>query len=242
MTPQPRGTDAVGQAPDEPTEHERRAVLRQALSVGVATGTYGISFGALAVAAGFDIWQTMVLSLLVFTGASQFAIATIVGGGGSGASAIATSTLLGARNGLYAINMAGVLGVRGWRRVAAAHLTIDESTAVSVAQQAPPLRRRGFWAAGASVFVFWNLLTVVGALAGNAMGDPAAWGLDAAAAAAFVALLWPRLRTREAQSTGVIAALIAIVLAPNVPAGVPVLLAVVAALVVGLLGRRREDR
>ncbi len=225
---------ATGAADDR-----RRAVLRQALSVGVATGTYGVSFGALSVAAGFSVWQTMVLSLLLFSGASQFAVASIVTAGGSAASAIATSTLLGARNGLYAINLSGILGVRGWRRAVAAHLTIDESTAVAVAQDETSLRRRGFWWTGAAVFVFWNLLTVVGALAGNAMGDPGAWGLDAAAAAAFVALLWPRLRTRDARATGVLAGLTAMVLSPQTPAGVPVLVAALAAVVVGLVGGRR---
>jgi 4-azaleucine resistance transporter AzlC len=204
--------------------------------VGVATGAYGLSFGALSVAAGFSVLQTQVLSLLLFTGGSQFAVAGVIGAGGSGVSAVATSTMLGVRNGLYGLETSRMLQVRGWRRLLAAHLTIDESTAVGMSQQHPDERRLGFWTAGIAVFVLWNLMTLLGAGIGNALGDPTRWGLDAAAAAAFIALLWPRLRSRDARATGVLAGLIALVLAPVTKPGVPVLVAVVAAVIVGLLG------
>jgi len=206
--------------------------------VGVATGAYGISFGALSVAAGFSVLQTQVLSLLLFTGGSQFAVASVIGAGGSGVSAIATSTMLGVRNGLYGLETSRMLRVRGWRRLVAAHLTIDESTAVGMSQQEPDERRLGFWTAGVAVFVLWNLLTLLGAGIGNALGDPTRWGLDAAAAAAFIALLWPRLRSRDAAATGVLAGLIALGLSPLTRPGVPVLVAVVAALVVGVATTR----
>lgn len=214
----------------------RRAVLRQSWSVGVATGAYGVSFGALSVAAGLDVWQTQALSLLMFTGGSQFAFVGIIGAGGlvAAPAAIATAALLGLRNGPYAIQNALFLGVRGARRVLAAQLTIDESTAVGIAQRTPDAQRLGFWHTGVAVFVFWNLATLVGSVLGNALGDPRAWGLDAAAAAAFCALLWPRLRSRDAVATAVLAAFIAALSAPYVPAGVPVILATLAALVVGL--------
>lgn len=215
------------------TEHA--AAKRQGLSVGVATGVYGVSFGALGVAAGLDVWQTMALSLLLFTGGSQFALVGIIGAGGSPVTAVATSTLLGIRNGLYGLQLARVLRLRGWRRAAAAHVTIDESTAVALAQERPEVQRTGFWAGGLGVFAFWNLSTLVGAVVGNAMGDPRAWGLDAAAAAAFVGLIWPRLRDRTGRVTAALAACIAVVSFAPTPAGVPVLLAAVAALVVGLV-------
>ncbi len=208
---------------------------RQGLSVGVATGVYGISFGALGVAAGLDVWQTMALSLLLFTGGSQFALIGIIGSGGNPVTAVATSTLLGIRNGLYGLQLARVLDLRGWRRVAAAHVTIDESTAVALAQDDRAVQRTGFWAGGLGVFVFWNLATLAGALVGNAIGDPRAWGLDAAAAAAFVALIWPRLRDRTARVTAALAAAIALIAMVPTPAGIPVLLAGLAAIVVGLL-------
>ncbi|HET9022094.1 MAG TPA: AzlC family ABC transporter permease [Ornithinibacter sp.] len=221
----------------------RREVVRQAWSVGVASGTYGVSFGALAVAAGLDIWQAQVMSLVLFTGGSQFAFVGIIGAGGVGAApaAIATSSMLGIRNGLYGLQTSRLLGVTGIRRLVAAQVTIDESTAVGIAQPEPPAQRLGFWQTGLAVFVLWNLSTLAGSLLGNAFGDPRRLGLDAAAAAAFVALLWPRLRSRDATATAVLAASIALVCAPALPAGVPVILASAAALVVGLRHPGRHE-
>ena len=222
----------------------RREVVRQAWSVGVASGTYGISFGALAVAAGLDIWQTQVLSLVLFTGGSQFAFVGIIASGGLAAApaAIATSSMLGIRNGLYGLQTSRLLHVRGLRRLAAAQLTIDESTAVGIAQPEPRAQRIGFWQTGIAVFVLWNLSTLAGAFLGNALGDPRQLGLDAAAAAAFVALLWPRLRSKDATATAVLAVFIALLASPLLPAGVPVILAAAAALVVGLRHPGRHER
>ncbi|MEO3935551.1 AzlC family ABC transporter permease [Dermatophilaceae bacterium Soc4.6] len=221
---------------------ERRAVLRQSLSVGLATSAYGVSFGALSVASGLDLGQTLCLSLLLFSGGSQFALIGIVAAGGSGAAAVATSTLLGVRNGLYGLQVRNLLEVRGARRALAAHLTIDESTDVAIGQSTPEGRRLGFWVTGAVVFVGWNLTTLLGALLGDALGDPRTYGLDAAAAAAFLALLWPRLRSREAAATGVAAAVLAAALSPAAPPGVPVLVAALAAIGVGWWGHRRSGR
>ncbi len=222
----------------------RREVVRQAWSVGIASGTYGVSFGALAVAAGLDIWQSQALSLLLFTGGSQFAFVGIIASGGLAAApaAIATSSMLGIRNGLYGLQTSQLLRVTGLRRLGAAQLTLDESTAVGIAQPEPAAQRLGFWQTGIAVFVLWNLSTLVGALLGNALGDPRALGLDAAAAAAFVALLWPRLRSKDATATAVLAVLIALLASPLLPAGVPVILAAVAALVVGLRHPGRHER
>lgn len=220
---------------------ERRLVVRESLSVGVATGAYGVSFGALAVAAGLNVWQAMALSLLMFTGGSQFAFVGIVANGLQAApAAIAASTLLGIRNGLYALELTQLLRPRGLRRLGAAHLTIDESTAVAVSQSHVKASRLGFWLTGLSVFLLWNLTTLVGALVGNALGDPRAYGLDAAACAAFTALLWPRLKSRDAVAIAVVAAVIAVVLAPATPAGVPVIVAAFASLLAWRTPRRPE--
>ncbi|MGZ4466488.1 AzlC family ABC transporter permease [Oryzihumus sp.] len=223
--------------------HPRRQnqVVRQSLSVGLATGAYGVSFGALAVASGLSLWQTMALSTLLFSGGSQFAIVGIVAAGGSGVAAVATSSMLGLRNSLYALQVSRILDVRGLRRVAAAQLTIDESTAVAVGQPERQASRLGFWVTGVTIFVLWNLATLAGALVGDALGDPRAYGLDAAASAAFLALLWPRLRSREAQAVGVAAAVIALLLAPHSPAGVPVLVAAITAVVAGVRPRRERE-
>lgn len=210
----------------------RRQVLRESLAVGVATGAYGVSFGALAVAAGLDVWQAQAMSLLMFTGGSQFAFIGIIANGLSAApAAVTAASMLGIRNSLYALELTQLLRPRGPRRLAAAHLTIDESTAVAALQEDERASRLGFWVTGATIFVLWNLTTLLGALAGNALGDPKAWGLDAAAAAAFTALLWPRLKHRDAVAIAVVAAVVAVVLAPTLPAGLPVVVAASAALI-----------
>lgn len=226
----------------------RSPAFRQAIAVGVATGAYGISCGALGVAAGLSIWQTMLTSLLLFSGGSQFAFFGVVAAGGTPAAAVAASGLLGVRNTFYGLQVVRLIDVRGWRRAAAAHLTIDESTAVAIGQSEPRERRIGFWATGLSIFALWNLMTLLGALLGDALGDPRSFGLDAAAAGAFVALLWPRLRGRDPLAAAALAIVITVVAAPVAPAGVPVLLAAVAAVLVGLLpsprrhGERHGDR
>ena len=232
------------ESPTLPAER-RRAVLRQSWSVGVATGLYGVSFGALSVAAGLSIWQTQALSALMFTGGSQFAFVGIVGAGGLAAApaAIATSTMLSIRNGLYALSTRRFLSPHDGhlhlvRKTAAAHLTIDESSAVGLAQPEAEAARLGFWHTGVAVFLFWNLLTLVGALAGSVMGDPATYGLDGAAVAAFLALLWPRLKAADGRLTAAVAAVLALVAVPFVPAGVPVLIAAVAAIAIGLRSGR----
>lgn len=221
-------------------DQRRAEVIRQCLSVGIATGAYGISFGALSVAAGLNLWQTIALSALLFSGASQFAVIGTIAGGGAGAAAVATSSLLGVRNGLYALQMSRLLAVRGLRRVPAAQLTIDESTAVAIAQPEPAAQRLGFWGTGLSVYVLWNVSTVLGALVGNALGDPRRFGLDAAAPAAFCALLWPRLKSGDARAVAAVAAIIALAVAPHAPAGVPVLVAALAAVMAGVLPSRKS--
>jgi predicted branched-subunit amino acid permease len=218
-----------GRAPAE------RAVIRSGFAVGIATAAYGISFGALAVAAGLDIWQTCFLSLVMFTGGSQYALVGILASGGvaAGPSGIATAALLGSRNAIYGMRMAPIIGAGWWRRIAAAWGTIDESTAVSLAQPTGQLKRLGFWVTAAVVFVGWNLTTLAGALIGDALGDPRAWGLDAAAAAAFLGLLWPRLKRVQAGAVAVGAAVVATVLTPVLMPGLPVLVAAVVAVVIG---------
>ena len=242
---EPAQNGGTGEGQETPLPSvRRREVIRQAWSVGGATGAYGVSFGALAVAAGLDVWQAQALSFLMFTGASQFALVGILAAGGLAAApaAVATASMLGVRNGLYGLQTSLMLGATGLRRLAAAHLTIDESTAVGIAQPEPPAQRLGFWQTGIAVFVLWNVSTLLGSLLGNAFADPRQLGLDAAAAAAFVALLWPRLRSRDAAATAVLAAFIALVSAPLVPAGIPVVLAAVAAVVVGLRHPGRHER
>lgn len=202
---------------------------QRGLSVGLATGLYGISFGALAVAAGLAVWQACALSLLMFTGGSQFAFIGVIAGGGQLGAATAAASLVGVRNALYGVTANAMLRPTGWRRFAAAQVTIDESIATASGQEDPDEERRGFWAAGIAVFVLWNLFTLLGAVLGDALGDPKAWGLDGAAVAAFLGLLWPRLKGRDPIAVAVVAAFVTLLTAPLVPAGIPIIIAAVVA-------------
>lgn len=215
---------------------ERRAAWRASFAVALAVSAYGVSFGALAVASGLDIVQTCILSLVMFSGGSQFALIGVLATGGTaaGPAAIAGATLLGLRNGLYAIRVSPIVGP-GWaKRLVAGHLTIDESTAVATAQPTLETQRIGFWATGAMIYVGWNLTTLLGAILGDQLGDVRQWGLDAAAAAAFLGLVWPRLTALQPVAVAVGAAVVAAALIPVLPQGVPVLVAALVAVVVGL--------
>lgn len=213
----------------------RRAIARDAWAVGAATGVYGISFGAISVTSGLDVWQTCLLSLLMFTGASQFAFVGVVATGASPWSGALTAMLLGTRNTLYGLNLAPKLRLPRSQRPVAAHLVIDESTAMAVTRENTEAARVGFWTTGWAIFSLWNLATLVGALAGDTLGDPRRFGLDAAVGAAFLALLWPRLGTWHHRRTALLAAAVALLLVPFTGAGVPVLAAGSVALLIGLL-------
>jgi predicted branched-subunit amino acid permease len=214
-----------------PSSAERRATIRNCLGVGVAVGAYGFAFGAASVAAGLSVLQTCLLSLLAFTGGTQFAVVGVVAGGGSLGAALGSGLLLGSRNTLYAMRMAPLLQVRGWRRLLAALGTIDESTAMAVGQPRPPLARVAFWWTFAGVFTFWNLSTLLGAAGASAFGDPAKFGLDAVIPAAFLALLAPRLRDGAVERRVALGgAVIAFVMIPLTPPGVPVLVSCAALL------------
>jgi predicted branched-subunit amino acid permease len=205
-----------------------------ALAVAVTTGLYGISFGALAVAAGLTVAQACALSALMFTGGSQFAAVAVVAAGGSPATTASNALLLGARNTAYGFVNAPILRRLPWHaRVAASHLVIDETTAVSSAQEDERHRLGAFLWTGIALWACWNLGTLGGALAGDRLGDPAAWGLDAMFPAAFVALLAPQLRQPGAVPAALAGAVIAFVLVPFAPVGIPVL-----ASVLGLVAAR----
>ena len=213
------------------------SVKSVSISVGIATGLYGISFGALSVAAGFSIWQTLILSLVMFSGGSQFAFVAVFATGGISAlpSAITTAWALGIRNGFYALTLAPTIGPKGLWKILAAQFTIDESTAVSTSRSSVADRKLGFWLTGASVFVFWNLATFAGALLGNAISDPKVFGLDAAAATALFALVWPRLNHSRPIAIASASIAVSVIAATFTPAGVPVLLAAMAGVITGVV-------
>lgn len=211
---------------------------RDALSIAVATGIYAVSFGVLSVDAGFSVAQTCVMSLVAFTGASQFTFVSVLGAGGSVAAALSPSLLLAARNGIYALTLKAIIRGGPLRRALDSHLVIDETTAMAHAQTDPAEKRRAFITTAVLLYLCWNAGTLIGALAGGVLGDPGDLGLDAMFPAIFLALLAPQLRGNgRAVGAAVAGAAIAIVLLPAAPAGVPVLVAVLGCL--PFIARRR---
>lgn len=228
-----------------PSDSNSKIIVRDALGIGIGVAAYGFGFGALGVSAGLTFWQTMMLSLFMFTGASQFALLGVIAGGGSYSAAIAAAWLLGIRNLPYAIRMKSLVRPKSWKIPIAAQLTIDESTAMALAHQSPDGdtagSRKAFWYTGISVYVFWNLATMFGAFAAAATSDPAALGLDAAISAGFVALLWPQLDNQLKQRIAIGAGLVALILIPLAPPGIPILVAGAIAGAIGLAHRLEAD-
>lgn len=207
--------------------------VRDGVWLGLAVGASGLAFGAAAVSAGLSAWQACALSLLTYTGASQFALAGAIAGGGSLLAGTAGAILLGGRNSLYSLRLAGVLDVRGLRRMLVAQGVTDESAAIALAQPDRASARTGFLATFASLYLTWNLGTLAGALGAGAIGSPASFGLDVVGPAAFLALIWPRLAAGRAErSVAALGAAIALAATPLLPPGGPVILAAAAALTV----------
>ena len=217
-----------------------RATASQSLSVSFTVGLYGTAFGAASIAAGFSVLQTCLLSLLAFSGASQFAVVGVMGAGGTAIAGIATASLLGVRNMLYALRMAPLLRVSGFKKVIAAQVTIDESTGVALSQEklGTEAMKQGFWLTGFGVYIFWNIFTLLGALGAKAMGNSSAWGLDAAVPAAFLGLVWPRLTNKLERALAVGALVLAVLLSPVLSAGLPIIATVVLAVIFGWKVRR----
>ncbi|MFF1488358.1 AzlC family ABC transporter permease [Streptomyces sp. NPDC058319] len=216
------------------------AVVRDALGVGVAVGLSGFAFGVTSAGSGLTLWQTCALSLLVFTGASQFALVGALAAGGNPLTAAAGAFFLGVRNAFYGLRLSQVLALPRRSRPFAAQWVIDETTAVALAQPTRRAARIGFTVTGVTLYVLWNLTTLLGALGAEAIGDTDAWGLDAAGPAVFLALLAPMLRSTTERTAAALAVLLGLGLLPVLPAGVPVLAAAFAApAVLYLEGRRR---
>jgi predicted branched-subunit amino acid permease len=211
--------------------------VRDGIGLGLAVGVSGLAFGAAAVSSGLSAWQACALSLLAFTGASQFALAGVIATGGSLLAGTAGAILLGSRNALYGLRLAGVLRPRGPLRLLAAAGVIDETTAVTLAQPDAPAARKGFWATFCCLYLTWNASTLAGALGAGRVGSPQALGLDVVGPAAFLALIWPRLKAgRTERAVALAGAAIALGTTPVLPVGVPVILAAVAALAGALAG------
>ena len=207
-----------------------RPVVAASLTLGIAVGVFGLSFGVGAASADASVLQACAISLLVFTGASQFSAISVLAAGGSYPSALGGALVLGARNGVYGLAMSPHLRGRLGTRLLAAQWTIDETTSMAMAQSDERMRRIAFWVTGVTLFTFWNVGTLAGALAGQAI-DTDRFGLDAAFPAAYVAMLWPLLHDRRARLAAALGVAICLVLIPFTPIGVPILCAALAVLV-----------
>jgi 4-azaleucine resistance transporter AzlC len=221
---------------DEPLP-ERGAILRAAMGIGLYAMAFGASFGAISIGSGLTLPQTMVLSLVMFTGASQFAFVGVAASGGSPFAAVPAALLLGMRNAFYGVPISEILHPRGFARLWTAHFVIDETTAMAIGQATPRARRFAFWTTGMILFSLWQLGSLAGALVGRAV-NPTDIGLDAAAPAVFLALLWPMLRRREGRWLALGGAAVALALIPVAPPGIPVIASAGVALVGGLLPSR----
>jgi 4-azaleucine resistance transporter AzlC len=215
--------------PDDP---DLRQVAAAGLTLGLAVGVFGAVFGVGAVSAGASVGQACVLSLLVFTGASQFSAVSVIASGGSTASALGGAMVLAGRNTVYGLTMARYLGNLGslGRRLVASQLVIDETTAITAAQEKPHLRPAAFWLTGITLYVCWNAATFVGAVVGSNI-DPETYGLDVAFPAGYVAMVAPHFRTPAGRTAGLLGAAICLALTPFTPIGVPILCASAAVLV-----------
>ncbi|HEX2361509.1 MAG TPA: AzlC family ABC transporter permease [Jiangellaceae bacterium] len=221
---------------------ERASIRRDALGIAAYAGAFGVSLGAIAVASGLTVLQTGLLSLAMFSGASQVAFISVAGAGGSALAAIPAALLLGVRNTFYGIRLVEVLGVRGRRVAVAAQFVLDETTAMVIAREDKREQRYAFWFTGVLLFVVWNLGTIGGALGGSVIGDTAVLGLDAVVPAAFLALIWPGLDDVTSRLVAIGGALVATALVPVLPPGIPVLAAAPVAVVAGLWRHPRRSQ
>jgi len=218
----------------------RAAITRAAAGIGLYAGAFGVTFGAVAVRSGLSVTQAVVLSAVMCTGASQFALVGVLAAGGSLLAGISAALLLGLRNAFYGVPVTRIVRPRGVARIWTAHVVVDESTAMAVAQPDTRAGRYAFLATGGTLYVLWTLGTLAGALIGSGIST-SALGLDAAAPAIFLALLWPQLSQERGPGVALGAAVVALVLVPLVPAGVPIIAAAAVAILAGLRPARRRQ-
>jgi len=213
---------------------EQRTIIRAAAGIGLYAGAFGLTFGAVATASGLSAIQAVAMSTVMFTGASQFALVGIVAVGGAPLAAISAALLLGLRNAFYGVPVARLVRPHGLRRLWTAHFVIDETTAMAVAQPTPRAARYAFWATGITLYALWTLGTVAGALIGRGINS-SAFGLDAAAPAIFLALLWPQRSGDRGPAVALGAGIVTLSLVTVVPAGIPIIAAAAVAILAGLI-------
>jgi 4-azaleucine resistance transporter AzlC len=204
-------------------------VIRGIAVIWLSVAVIGVSYGAVAVTSGFPLWVPVATAVLVLAGSSEFLFVGIIAAGGSPVAAVLAGLLVNARHITYGLAVSDVVG-SGWRRLAGTHLMNDESVVLALAQGDPARRRAAYWLSGAGLLVCWPAGALAGALAGGALRNPDALGLDAMFPAAILALILPALRGKTPADRGVrhaaiAGAAIALATAPFLPPGLPELLA-----------------
>ena len=201
-----------------------REGLRDIAPVCLAIGVVGASFGAITVGAGLPLWLPVLLSVVVFGGASQFLFVGIIAAGGSPIAAVVAGLLVNSRHLPFGMALGDVFGSGLLRRIAGSHLMIDESVAFAFAEPDPDRRSAAYWAMGIGLFVCWNTGVLLGTAGGTIIGDPNTFGLDAAFPAVLLALVLPALRDIKTMRAAVFGVAIALAASMFLPAGLPVLL------------------
>jgi 4-azaleucine resistance transporter AzlC len=210
-----------------------RGTLRDIALVCLADAIVGASFGAVTVSGGLHPWVPVAMSVLVFAGGAQFAAAGVVLAGGGPAAAVVAGLVLNARFLPYGFAVADVVAGKWWTRLPGAHLITDESVAFALRQHERERRRASFWTCGVALFLCWNAAVAAGVLAGTAVHDTAAFGLDAVFPAVLLALVLPALADRGTRNAALLGAVVAVAATPFLPAGLPVLLALAGLMLAG---------
>ena len=203
---------------------DARRFISASLVIGVAFVIFGMSFGVVAVSADLSVAQATVMSLLVFTGASQMSAVSVIASGGTAASALGGAALLAGRNAVYGLALAPVLRTSSLpTRLLGAQWVIDETTALVSAEDKEETRRAAFWISAPILYASWCGGTFIGAVIGSNI-NPNDFGLDAAFPVMFIAMLAPHLRTQAGKRAALFGAVAAVVLAPVMPIGLPILI------------------
>ncbi|WP_263248641.1 AzlC family ABC transporter permease [Saccharopolyspora rosea] len=235
----------------------RDALVRDVLSMSVAMAIVGASLGAIAVSKGVPLWLAALTSAVVFAGGSEFMVIGLVTSGAAPVMAVLSGLMLNARHFPFGLAIGGLLGQAGPRRPATtphrgaarrwssllvgAHLMVDESVAFALAQDDVAERRRAFWLTGVALYCAWVPSVFLGGLLGEGLGDPAAFGLDAAMPAALLALIMPSLREFRTLRAVALGALVAVATTPLLPAGLPVVAGLVGLAAALPLPKDREE-
>ncbi|GAB3650417.1 AzlC family ABC transporter permease [Glycomyces tarimensis] len=201
-------------------------LLRDTAAYSVGIGVAGAAFAALSTAHGVPWAITMGMSVFVYAGAAQFAALGVATAGGGALAVIATGLILNLRHIPYGMAVGHLYWDRWWTRLLGTQNLLDTTAAFALAV-GDDLRRAKivYWTTGAGNAIAWVIGNVAGILAGRSIGDPEALGMDAALPAIILALVLPSLRHSRTLLASLTGAAIALATSPFLPAGLPVMLA-----------------